>query len=152
MILFIIICVCILIMLFAMYFEGKSKFLTFEQTAKRIMEGGEKKTMSDKDKRDAQAVGLDLDPKPSGYINPFIKISFEYKGKELTSMPVCLMAHAYLKDYGFDPDSMIDGLKLSLTFAPGSTVKLPFYLKQRVSMSDNFTAEEAKKQGLFINE
>ncbi len=99
---------------------------------------------------EAERKGIDTTPEVYGYINPFIKVGFEYQGKELTSMPLCFLAHAYLKDYGFNPDSMISGLKITLTFAQNNVVKLPFYLQQKVNINDIMTPEQAKKAGLVL--
>ncbi len=133
------------------FLRDLSKYFMKEKTVEEKLNIIKSKSPKMKlDKQHAQQKGLDLDPEVYGYINPFLKISFEYEGKEITSMPLCFMAHAYLKDYGFDPDSKISSLKLTLTFAPGNQVKLPFYLQKKVNIHDTMTPEAARKAGFVL--
>lgn len=99
---------------------------------------------------DAEKKGLELNPEIFGYLNPIWKIKVMIDGKEAVSMPFCFMAHAYLKDYGFDPDNNIDkNPKVCLEIAPGQEIRMPLYLKARPDLSKQYTAEEARDLGMI---
>jgi len=74
-----------------------------------------------------------LEAKPekvSGYINPIWEIEVSHRGKQLVKMPLCFLVHTHLKDYGFNPDDLVnDSPDIIFRLGKGSEAKLKLFVK-----------------------
>lgn len=88
--------------------------------------------------------------KTLGYLNPFWKIRFTHKGKEIISIPFSILVCDFLKNQGFDPEGKINpSIKIELDIGMGQPVSCPLFVQDKCSFHDNITIEEALAKGMI---
>lgn len=104
------------------------------------------------EKRKMKKAGFSF-PKITQQLNPLCELRVEYQGKQIFKQPFLLIIHAYLKTFGFSPDSKDDGsLMVVFNFGQGDEFKFPLWVNklEGENFGKTITAEEAIQKGYLI--